>query len=68
MCACLAITNTANEIGFDARAGKEGRVDTGIVEARHRTAVEPERTRRDDEIRSLQTPITHGRDLGDSRL
>jgi len=47
---------------------KKARSTPALSKARHRTAVEPERTRRDDEIRSLQTPIAHGGDLGDSRL
>src|SRR5512135_1629686 len=53
----VAIAETAQEIGLDARAGKKFAVDARIVEARHRPAIEAERPRRHDQISALQCAV-----------
>src|ERR1700736_6926281 len=39
----VAVTEVAKEIRFDRRPRKERRVHLGVIEARHRAAVEPQR-------------------------
>ena len=62
--AAIAITERAEKVRFDMRAGEEFAIDTVIVEARHRPAIEPERPRRHDEIGPLQRAVAEG-GLGD---
>src|SRR5207245_1800578 len=38
----IPVTEVAQEIGFDARAGEERRIDLGIVKTRHGAAVQPQ--------------------------
>ena len=64
----FAVSNTANEVRLDSRARKERLINARIIEARHGATIETRRTRRDDEIGTLQATIAHRRYFGDSRL
>ena len=59
------MTDGAEEVRLDLRAGEELLVDAGIVEARHGTAIQPQRARRQDEIGALQCAVPEGRRLGE---
>src|SRR5947209_317533 len=54
----IAMAEVAQEIGFDRRPREEGRVHLGVIEARHRPAIEAQRPRRQHEIRALQRPVS----------
>ena len=47
---------------------KKAMVNTRVIEAGHRSTVEPKRARCDDEICALETAIAHRRDLRKGRL
>ena len=59
----IAITKVAQEIGLDLRAREEFGVHAGIVEPRHRPAIQSESARGDDEIGSLKAAVAKGRRL-----
>src|SRR5262249_50339980 len=65
--AWVAVAKVAQEIGFDGRPGEERGVDFGVVEARHRSAIELQRAGGEHEVRALQRRISqrdvleHGR-------
>src|SRR5580704_16869994 len=49
----------ANEVRFDRSAREKGGVDFRIVEAGHRTAIQAERARRQDQIGALKRGVAH---------
>src|SRR4051794_33344153 len=53
----VAAAEIAQEVRLDAAVGKEGGVDLGVVEPRHRAAVEADGARRHDEIGALQAAV-----------
>ncbi len=53
----FAITEIAEEVGADRGAGEECRIDLGVVEPRHRPAVETERAGGKDEVGALQRTV-----------
>src|SRR5712671_6542353 len=53
----IAVTEVAKEIRFDRRPREERRVHLGVVEARHRAAVEPQRPGGQHEVRALQRRV-----------
>src|SRR5436309_2035627 len=53
----IAVAEVAEEVGLHRGSGKERGVDLGVVEAGHRPAVEPQRPRRQHEIRPLKGAI-----------
>src|SRR5262249_1690033 len=55
--ALVAVAEVAEEIGFDRCPREERRVHLGVVEARHRAAVEPQRPGSQQEVRALQRRI-----------
>src|SRR5580692_8944733 len=64
----VAITDIAEEIRFDPRIGEKFAIDTRIVEAGHRTAIETQRARRDDKITSLQRAVAECHTFGHQRI
>jgi hypothetical protein len=48
------------EVGAPGRAREEGGIDLGVVEAGHRAAVQPERPRGEQQIRTLQAAVAQG--------
>src|SRR5437868_4383433 len=53
----IAITEIAQEIGFDRGAGKEFPVDARIIETRHRPAIQTQSACGHNEVACLQTAI-----------
>ena len=53
----IAVAEVAEEVRFDRRPGEERRVHLRVVEAGHRPAIQPERPRRQHEVRALQRTI-----------
>src|SRR5579863_4772137 len=53
----VADAEVAEEVRADARPGEELCIDFGIVEARHRPAVESDRTCSDDQVGPLKRPV-----------
>ena len=64
----VAIAEIAEEVRLPAPVGKELGIHLGIVEARHRPAIEPERPRRDDQIGALQRAVAERRSRISSSL
>src|SRR3984957_3404042 len=60
----LAAANTADKVRLDSRAREKGLIHAGVVEARHRAAVQSQRPRSDDEVGALQRSVPHRRHLG----
>ena len=63
----VAIAEIAEEVRFDFGAGEELAIDRLVVEAGHRTAIEAERTRDDDQIGALERAVAE-RGLEDLRV
>src|SRR5579864_7403695 len=53
----ISVTNRAKEVGLHVGSCEELLVDAGVVETRHRPAIDAKRARRDDEIGALQRAI-----------
>src|SRR5687768_15586063 len=53
----IAAAEVDQEVGTPVRAGEERRIDHGVVEARHRPAIQPQRARREQEISALQAAV-----------
>src|SRR5438105_327909 len=53
----VAITKVAKEIGFDRRPGEERLVHLGVIEARHRATVEPQRPSGQHEVGALERRV-----------
>ena len=51
------VADGANEIGFDACIGKEFGIHRLVAEAGHRTAVQSQRARRDNQVGALKTAV-----------
>src|SRR3954466_542097 len=49
----IAVANAADKVRLDSRAGEKRLVHAGVVEARHRAAVQSQRPRGDDEVSTL---------------
>ena len=64
----FCIAEAANEIRLDLLTCEERVVNTCVVEPRHGSAIQPERARRDNEIRPLQAGVAHGGNLNPSPL
>src|SRR6185437_11031176 len=64
----IAMADAAEEVRFHPRAREEFRIHLGIVEARHRAAIEPERACGDNEIGALQRAVAESCDLFDVRM
>src|SRR5580704_18781579 len=60
----IAVANTAEKVRLDSRAREKGLIHAGVVEARHRAAVQSQRPRSDDEVSALQRSVPHRRHLG----
>src|SRR6202140_1921126 len=60
----IAVANAADEVRLDSRAREKGLIDAGVVEARHRAAVQSQRPRSDDEVSALQRSVSLCRHLG----
>ena len=56
----IAIAEIAQEVRLDVGAGEEIAVDSLVVEARHRPAIEPQRPRRHDQIGAFQRAVAEG--------
>src|SRR5690242_18827409 len=52
-----AVTDGADEIGFDMRTGEELGIHRAVVKARHGPAVQPQGARRHHQICALKTTI-----------
>ena len=59
----IAVAEVADEVRPDGSPGEELRVDSGVVEARHRSAIQPDRTRGNHEICALERRIAKRGDL-----
>src|SRR6187402_1011920 len=59
----IAVADVDQEVGLDLRTGEELGVHAGLVEAGHRAAVETERARRHDQVRTLQRAVADTRGL-----
>jgi hypothetical protein len=59
------VTESADEILFDLPAREEFAIDRLIIEARHWSAPEPDRTRGNDEITTMQAAVGERRRLVD---
>src|SRR4051812_46512591 len=58
-----AIADVDDEVRLEASIWEKSGVELGIVEARHRAAVQPHGAQRDDEIAALQAGVAKGVDL-----
>src|SRR3954471_21968356 len=56
----IALAQVHQEVRLDRRAGEEGFVELLRVEAAHAADVQPERTRRHDEVAALDARIAEG--------
>src|SRR6266849_7454870 len=59
----IAVADAADEVRLDSRTREKGLIYAGVVEARHRAAVQSQRPRSDDEVSALQRSVSHGRHL-----
>src|SRR5689334_13294523 len=59
----IPVTEIAQKVRLDVCACEELLVHAGIVEARHRPAIEPQRARRHDEVSALQRAVAQRDDL-----
>src|SRR3546814_12446895 len=57
----VALAEVDEEVGLDGRALEEGLVDLRVVEARHRSGVEAERARGQDQVGALQAAVAERR-------
>src|SRR5437899_3944169 len=53
----VAVAEIAEKIGFDRRAREKRLIHLGVVEARHRAAIEPQRPSGEQEIRALERTV-----------
>src|ERR1039457_1947572 len=60
----IAVANAADKVRLDSRAREKGLIYAGVVEARHRVAVQSQRPRSDDEVSARQRSVPHCRHLG----
>jgi hypothetical protein len=60
----VAVAEVADEVALDLGAGEEGGVELGVVEAAHRSAIEADRARGDDEVAALQARVAKRGRLG----
>src|SRR3546814_12861459 len=60
-CSSGLLAEVDEEVGLDGRALEEGLVDLRVVEARHRSGVEAERARGQDQVGALQAAVAERR-------
>src|SRR5260221_3740137 len=64
----VAVAEIYQEVRLGLAVGEEFGIDLGVVEARHRSAIEADRARRDDEIGALQRTVAERGGLGQASV
>src|SRR6201984_2310519 len=64
----IAIADLPDKVRFDLATGEEFLIDSLIVEAGHRSAVEPDGPRRHDKVGTLQAAVAEGCCFGKTGL
>ena len=61
----LAVAQVEEKVGAQRRAGEKGLVDSGVVEARHRAAVEAQGAGGDDQVGALERAVAERGNVGE---